>query len=132
MFVDMLNDSFVHEQDMRSAADVWMYSHWKDELVILSVEVIEVVHPDGLYVSRIHLGSGCQHSVSSSTRLPYPAMTVGGLLYEHPRASLAEYRHSPAGCLTLAAGHRCTRIQVSQRALWPGPSQVVSSNLLPA
>jgi len=45
-----------------------MNGHGKDELVVVLVEVIEVVHPDGLDISRVN-----------------PAMRICGLLDKHHR-----------------------------------------------
>lgn len=43
VLVDMLNDSLVHQQNVRSAGNIWMDSHGKDKLVVLSVIVVEVI-----------------------------------------------------------------------------------------
>lgn len=43
MLVDMLNDSLVHQQNVRSAGNIWMDGHGKDKLVVFSVVVVEVI-----------------------------------------------------------------------------------------
>lgn len=43
VLVDMLNDSLVHQQNVRSAGNIWMDGHGKDKLVVLSVIVVEVI-----------------------------------------------------------------------------------------
>lgn len=43
VLVDMLNDSLVHQQNVRSAGNIWMDSHGKDKLVVLSVIVVKVI-----------------------------------------------------------------------------------------
>lgn len=43
VLVDMLNDSLVHQQNVRSAGNIWMDGHGKDKLVVFSVIVVEVI-----------------------------------------------------------------------------------------
>lgn len=43
VLVDMLNDSLVHQQNVRSAGNIWMDGHRKYKLVVLSVVVVEVI-----------------------------------------------------------------------------------------
>lgn len=43
VLVDMLNDSLVHQQNVRSAGNIWMDGHGKDKLVVFSVVVVEVI-----------------------------------------------------------------------------------------
>lgn len=56
----------MHEHNMRPPTDVWMYCHREDKFVVLTIEVIEVVHPNLFYVSRIN-----------------PSVAVRALLHEH-------------------------------------------------
>lgn len=56
------------EQTMRMPTYIWMHRHWEHKLVILAVEVVELVHPQLLYIPRVD-----------------PSMTVGSLLDEHHR-----------------------------------------------
>lgn len=35
---------------MRMTANVWMHCHWKDKLIFLSIEVIELVSPEVFHV----------------------------------------------------------------------------------
>lgn len=43
VLVDMLNNSLVHQQNVRSAGNIWMDRHGKDKLVVFSVVVVEVI-----------------------------------------------------------------------------------------
>ena len=52
------------------------FKSYEDELVMLPVEVIEVVSPKILDISRIH-----------------PSMTVGGILDEHHRRQAVVHSH---------------------------------------
>ena len=60
----MLDQALVHQQRMRTSRDVGMNGHGEDELVVLSIEVVEVVLP-AQYVKSMALCSG---SPSKSTR----------------------------------------------------------------
>jgi hypothetical protein len=46
MFVDVLNQPLVHEQGMRATRSIGVDCHWKYELVILPVEIVEMISPD--------------------------------------------------------------------------------------
>lgn len=65
MFVDVLNDPFVHQQNVGPSTHVRVDCHREDEFVVLPVEVVEVVHPNCFYISRID-----------------PSVTIGTLLDE--------------------------------------------------
>lgn len=45
---------FEHQQSVRVPADIRMHSHGKDKVVILSIKVLELVHPQVFHVARIH------------------------------------------------------------------------------
>jgi hypothetical protein len=48
MLINMLNQPLMHQQDMRPSTHIRMDRHWEHKLIILAVEVVEVVAPDGL------------------------------------------------------------------------------------
>lgn len=61
VLVDMLNDSLVHQQNVRSARNIWVDGHRKDKLVVFSVVVVEVILREDQPVSQCMmpcLGSG--------------------------------------------------------------------------
>lgn len=43
LFIDLLDESLVDQQNMLSTTDIWMSRHGKDELVAFATEVIRVV-----------------------------------------------------------------------------------------
>lgn len=44
----------MHQQHMRPSRNIRVDSNREDKLIILAVEVVEMVAPDILYVSRVH------------------------------------------------------------------------------
>lgn len=70
-----------------------MYRHWEDELVILPVEVVEMIHPNLFNISWIHLiakhgfvSTSCDVLLSCVAAMTYPTMAVCTVLDEHHAA----------------------------------------------
>jgi len=63
----------MHKQHVRSPADVGVYRHGKDKLVVLSVEVVKVIHPNLLNIAWI-----------------YPAVRVCTVLDKHHGREISE------------------------------------------
>ena len=43
VLVNVLDEPFMHEKDVRPAADIRMDRHWEDEFIVLAVEIVEVI-----------------------------------------------------------------------------------------
>lgn len=112
MLVDMPNNPLVHQQNMRSTTDIRMNRHRKDELVVLSIEVIEMIHPYRFDISWVH-----------------PSMAIGAV-FDEPGGRQASFPVQTLKTLTSSEGGRqCTTTLESPPALWSVLSPAASSIL---
>ena len=81
MLVYMFDDPFMHQQNMWSPGNVGMNSHWKDELVVLSIEIVKMI----LRTLGTPQLDQCRSHLPNVLHVAwvYPPVAIRGFLDEH-------------------------------------------------
>ncbi len=100
MAVNILDQSLMHQDNLRLAADLGMYRHGKYKSVVLAVQEVELLPPQPLNHVRVHVPTGAD-ATKWLHRWPVIKVPVGGD-FNHTAGFEGAHGGHPFGGLRLA------------------------------